>query len=234
MTMTRLPHNYPRNICAYCGATENLTDDHVPPRNLFPKPRPSYLITVPACTNCHSNTSKDDEYFRINLCLHEEAGDHPSAKANWGSIFRSLKRAQAKGLKKQFIKDIHNVQLRTASGLYLGNKVAYDVDLGRIRNVVERTIRGLYFAECSLPLGFDNEIEVYTNEDLELQNSDILDQLKRDIVNPLAAMTPKSIGDNVFLYRHQIIQEIPILSVWIVSFYEKVPFLCMTGPMRSA
>ena len=121
--MTTLPDNYPRNICAYCGSKENLTDDHVPPKNLFPKPRPSNLISVPACTSCHSNTSKDDEYFRIKLCLRDDAGNHPSARTNWDSIFRSLKRDKAKGLKKQFFKDIKKVRLRTSSGLYLGNKL---------------------------------------------------------------------------------------------------------------
>jgi hypothetical protein len=55
-------------FCVYCGATENLTEDHVPPQCLFPKPRPR-LIKVPACKACHAPTSKDDEYFRMGVCI---------------------------------------------------------------------------------------------------------------------------------------------------------------------
>lgn len=32
--------------CYLCGATDGLTDDHVPPKSFFPTPRPKNLITV--------------------------------------------------------------------------------------------------------------------------------------------------------------------------------------------
>jgi 5-methylcytosine-specific restriction endonuclease McrA len=69
--------------CAYCHATDDLTDDHIPPQNLFPKPRPSNLnlITVPACRKCNGSASKDDEYFRYCLCMCEKVGrDEQAAK----------------------------------------------------------------------------------------------------------------------------------------------------------
>ena len=50
--------------CYLCRATENLTRDHVPPENLFPKPKPSNLITVPCCKTCNEGFSKLDEQFR--------------------------------------------------------------------------------------------------------------------------------------------------------------------------
>lgn len=233
--MCELPKDYPRNICAYCGTSENLLKDrdHVPPKNLFPRPRPNNLITVAACKNCHTGTSKDDEYFRIKLCLRDDAGNHSSARANWDSIFRSLKRDEAAGLKKSFLSDLHNIHLYTPSGLYAGKGVAYDVDLERLRKVAERTIRGLYFAESKQPLGLNNEVHVYCNEDLELQPPKVLDQLKLTILNPIATKCPKVIGNNIFLYRHQIMEENPIFSVWVVSFYGKVPFFGMTGPQRN-
>ena len=231
--MCELPRAYPRDICAYCGTSENLDTDHVPPKNLFPKPRPNNLITVSACKNCHSETSKDDEYFYIKLCLRDDVGTHPSARANWDSIFRSLKRDEAAGLKETFLSDLHNIHLYTPSGLYAGKSVVYNVDLERLRKVVKKTIRGLYFAESKQPLGLNNEVRVYCNEDLELQPPDVLDQLKLTILNPIEMKCPKVIGDNIFLYRHQIIKDNPIFSVWVVSFYGKVPFFAMTGPQQN-
>lgn len=230
--MSDLPRDFPRDICAYCGTSENLTDDHVPPKNLFPKPRPNNLISVPACPSCHSGTSKDDEYFRMKLCLRDDAGDHPSARAIWDSIFRSLKKKEARGFQKLFLSDIRRVRLHTPSGLYIGRGFAYNVDMNRIRRVVERTVRGLYFAESCRPLGLDNDVRVYSNEDLELQPYEVLDQLRKTILAPLTKYTPKVIGNNVFSYRHQIMLENLIFSVWAITFYGYVHFLVLTGPQK--
>jgi 5-methylcytosine-specific restriction endonuclease McrA len=59
-----------KKTCAYCGSPTDLTRDHVPPKNLFPLPKPVNLITVPACKKCHSETSQDDEYFRVKILLY--------------------------------------------------------------------------------------------------------------------------------------------------------------------
>jgi hypothetical protein len=91
-------------------------------------------------------------------------------------------------------------------------------------------VRGLYFTESGNPLGLNNEVRVYADEDLEEQPVDVLEQLKQTILNPLATLPPKIIGDNIFLYRYQIMTENPLVSVWGVSFYGHVPFLAMTAP----
>ena len=49
--------------CVFCGALAT-TRDHVPPQGVFPDPRPTDLITVPACDICNNSTKLDDEYFR--------------------------------------------------------------------------------------------------------------------------------------------------------------------------
>ena len=57
--------------CYLCGKTGKetpegkLTREHVPPRNLFPEPRPSDLITVPCCGDCNHRAHEDDEYLRL-------------------------------------------------------------------------------------------------------------------------------------------------------------------------
>ncbi|MFH2069320.1 MAG: hypothetical protein ABII89_07680 [Candidatus Omnitrophota bacterium] len=228
--MRELPTNYPRNICAYCGATDGLTKDHIPPEQIFPSPRPSNLITVPTCGNCHSDTSKDDEYFRLKVCLREDAGNHPKARKNWDAIFRSLNRMEASGFQKSFFADMHNVQLSTPAGIFIGQQLGYDVNMIRIRRVVERITRGLYFAERGSFLGFHNEVRVHADEDLHQETKKVLDELSKNVLLPLAAQTPKIIGDNVFSYRFHITDENPAYSVWGFSFYGSVPFLCFTGP----
>ena len=95
-------------VCIYCGSTENLTDEHIPPKNIFPKPRPNniQLVTVPACKECNRGYSKDDEYFRLTLCMSQNVGDNPEARKNRDIIFRSLYRSDAKGFRNSFVKAI--------------------------------------------------------------------------------------------------------------------------------
>lgn len=47
-------------MCAYCGASNPETHDHIPPKGLFSPPLPPDLITVPCCARCHTGTSRDE------------------------------------------------------------------------------------------------------------------------------------------------------------------------------
>ncbi|MBI2601286.1 hypothetical protein HYW42_05030 [Candidatus Daviesbacteria bacterium] len=51
--------------CYLCGSSENLTKDHIPPKNLFTQPLPGNLITVDCCKDCNQKHALDDEAFRV-------------------------------------------------------------------------------------------------------------------------------------------------------------------------
>ncbi len=55
-------------VCVFCGVRDGTTKDHVPPKGMFPPPRPN-LITVPACVTCNGGASEIDERFRTMLSL---------------------------------------------------------------------------------------------------------------------------------------------------------------------
>lgn len=61
--------------CYLCGSTENLTRDHVPPEGFFPPPKPTNLITLPCCENCHWPLSLQDEAFRLWVASVANASD---------------------------------------------------------------------------------------------------------------------------------------------------------------
>lgn len=216
--------------CIYCGGQRELTNDHVPPKNLFPKPRPSNLITVPACTLCHSSTSKDDEYFRLKLCMSENVGDHPDADINRETILRSLNREQATGLKQSFFADIRKVQRKTNSGLYLRDTLAFNVDLERIFRVVIRTTRGLYYYEVGKRLNPNYDVDVHSDDTLINEPADVLENLEKNIIVPLFQKSPKVLGNDIFMYRYHITDEDPNFTVWALTFYGRVSFLVFTGP----
>src|SRR5262245_49333630 len=90
--------------CVYCGKFRPLTDDHIPPRNLYPDPPPDNLITVPSCRPCNGGTSKDDEYFRLCLTRREDLKGHPARDAVWPAVLRSLGRPEARGFARAFWK----------------------------------------------------------------------------------------------------------------------------------
>jgi hypothetical protein len=181
--------------------------------------------------------SKDDEYFRQMLCLKDDVGEHPDARAHWPAIFRSLDRTDAPGMKTSFARDIRWVELHTKSGLYVGKTLGYSVDKKRIRTVVQYVVRGLYFTETKYPLENDVSIDVYDEEDIKediaRHHIAFQHQLMETIIKPLAAQSPIVIGNNVFSYRFHIAPENPVFSVWGLTFYGRHDFLCLTGPPRT-
>ena len=68
-----------QNKCYLCESETDLTKDHVPPKNLFRKPLPSNLITVPCCKRCNGSFSKMEEQLRILV----SAGINRSADGEW-------------------------------------------------------------------------------------------------------------------------------------------------------
>ena len=54
-------------LCIYCQSREADSRDHVPPKGIFPKPRPSDLVSVPACQECNGGFAQLDEEFAFWL-----------------------------------------------------------------------------------------------------------------------------------------------------------------------
>ena len=90
MTKRRSRRRAP-TVCTYCGRLNPTSVDHVPPRSLFAKPRPSNLVTVPSCEPCNIGASQDDEYFRLTIALRHDLDD-PDADAAMDAAVRSLSR----------------------------------------------------------------------------------------------------------------------------------------------
>jgi len=105
----------PPGPCTYCQTVGPLTDDHVPPKLLFSKPRPSNLITVPACFPCNNGAGLDDAYFRLNVAIRENAGEHPNAEPIWKAALKDLTRDEAAGLRELFREDMKRGYAKTGN-----------------------------------------------------------------------------------------------------------------------
>jgi hypothetical protein len=100
--------------CYLCRDEDHLTSDHVPPKNLFPTPRPANLITVPCCRKCNESFSGLDEQFRAFITAAADAS--PVGKEMFRSKVcgSSFKRSPA--LRKQMGRGLTQGKMITGAG----------------------------------------------------------------------------------------------------------------------
>lgn len=216
---------FPKDSCVYCGSTKELTNDHIPPKALFAKPRPSNLITVPSCRSCNGDASKDDEYFRLMISMRHDTGDHPAVQKNLPSIYRSLQMPSKKGFKRALIGSMCEIEIATPSGFYLGTAEGYDVNLSRLDRVAARITTGLFFHEFGRRLAPE-----FTTCAYSVDGFSKADQKTKTLVHEtLAKITsgkPRVFGDGAFIYWLNKVKECDTTSLWVLQFYERINFLC--------
>jgi hypothetical protein len=212
--------------CVYCGKISEVHRDHVPPKNLFARPRPR-LITVPSCTECNGGASLDDEYFRSRLLLREDIQEHPEVARVQPLLFERLQRPKSAGFLRAVQQDIHKVDLVASSGLFVRRGHALNVDYERLLNVVERTTKGLYYHLRGKRLPDNYGVRVYDVSMIERQE---FERLYDRLAPVLRDSRPISLGKRVFDCWHYFASEDPNVSVWLLVFYGKVEFLAFTGP----
>lgn len=206
--------------CAYCGELKPITRDHIPPRNLFQKPRPQNLITVPCCEDCRGGWSADDEYFRLAVTVNSNAEGNPNAMKNHEVILRSL-RKPGKWKFAQHVNDsLGHVSVQTPGGIYLGRAPAIRVQAKRINRVAERIIRGLFFEEFKVPVPEGYEV---TNRMSQQGFGNALEGIKPSLFKPW-----REIGKKHFRYTYAQADEDPYSVVWLSILYDSLRFLGFT------
>ena len=225
----------PEWVCVYCGLEDpdvrDRTRDHVPPKNLFPEPRPSDLITVPCCRQCNSSASEDDEYFRVVLTSRIDTSDHPEAEKVRQRIFRSLQRPEATGF-TDLLRDIMiDVDVHTPSGIYLGKGAGIKIKHERLNQVAERIVRGLYWYTFQARLPNDWIAVCRSDAILTVNNKDMQESIAA-VFGPMLAKPPaRVIGNHVFKYWYKVEEDCEYSTVWFLRFYGGMDFICGTIPV---
>jgi len=192
-------------VCAICGEREATTRDHVPPKAIFPKPKPNNLVTVPACKECNNGASDYDDLFKVYLSMHTAGNSEIAMKLFREKTARTLKRNQALLNKireeSRKIPVVHNNgRIETRTGI-LWDADAHDA-------VIERTIRGLYFHHVGQPVPKDAEVCVQW-----------LHGVPKEIEEKIHLYKEVVIGDNQFVYKYIFYPDDPRHSLWIFEFY---------------
>ena len=216
-------------VCVYCGSTERLTDDHIPPKTLFPRPRPSNLITVRSCRKCNEGASKDDEYFRLVLSMRHDTGDHSAVKQILPSIYRSLQRSAQKGFQQALFDSMSEVDILSTSGIYLGTADGYNVDLTRLDRVAARITTGLFYHEVGKRIPSDFRVITYSADGIVNANTDAKTRIIK-MFDKVTSDEPRVFGDRVFVYWFKPVAGHDTMSAWVLAVYERVIFLCFVAP----
>lgn len=170
--------------CVYCGGPAG-TNDHAPPKCFLRKPLPSNLITVPACTECNSGFSADENLVRNLIALVSPRPELVAERQPDGRVTRALARdARLRGLIDG---------CRRQDGNY---ELAGDV-LTSFDRVLKKTVQGLYFGlyERFVPR---DQLHLTLISDQRLTTPEqVVDQVRppafRDITEePLPDITPSS------------------------------------------
>lgn len=192
-------------VCAICGEREATTKDHVPPKAIFPKPRPSNLITVPACHECNNGASDNDDLFKVYLSMHAADNNEIAKQLFQDKTYRTLKRNQnllgkirRESKKLNIVSDRGSIETRTG---VLWDSDAHDA-------VIERIIRGLYFHHVGHPVPKDSDLSVQW-----------LSKIPDELLPKLHLFNEVRIGNEQFIYKYVVYPEDPRHSIWLFEFY---------------
>jgi hypothetical protein len=203
----------------------NPNRDHVIPKQLFDLSNmPTKLYTLPTCPTCNSGMSQDEEYFRV--CLLGQSYGQPEATNLWtGPVARSLHRRDGR-FRKMLASDISpvavSVPFYSETGQYIGDSSAMKFSVPRVRRVLEKIVRGLYWKHTETLIG-DVPFDIYPFDPAVRHSPEAqLPHLRK------VAQTFES-GGNVLTYSFAIAEDDPHGSVWWLQFYSKPVFMVVTG-----
>jgi len=202
--------------CIYCNNEAN-SHDHIPPKNIFSKPLPNDLITVPCCDICNASFSLDDEYFMATLTLIENT----TPNSNKTALFEKLKRLKRRSNSAKFfafLKSSTGFRGKiTQSGVILPNQPGILINEDRIKTVLNRIIKGLVFKKigrfCSIVIIIlDNEPSLMPPN----KQATIF-----ELISLITDSPTINIGDGkVFSYKYAYPKTNPDYSVWLLTFFQ--------------
>lgn len=205
-----------RHTCAYCGEPAE-TVDHVPPRVLFSRPYPPDMITVPSCLRCNRGFQQDDEYVGNAILMRGDIAFSPSLRGADDKAIRALRRAEARPMSSRLLSTVREVEISTASGIFLGSAWVFDIDKTRLASFLRRIIRGLFYIVFSKRVPDNHRVgaSLTIDRDPELAASFNAALTGRPIVTACGGG---------FSYTWVEARDSPGSSVWMFSFHSKAVF----------
>ena len=205
----------PTPHCYICGATENLTDDHIPPKGFFPPDSRQNLITAPLCCDCHSPFGKMNEQMRVWISA-GAAATSENAKWIWknkvvNSTFKRSPTLQKYIAEKHFRK----MAIETPSGPVLADVIT--MPQSQVHPFIRRLTKGFLYS-------------FYPNHDYFADNFNVIYQPEASEAAELATKLSSCwVGNDVCRIWHGLTNDNTKCGVWIFLFYGAACFVCFHG-----
>jgi len=194
-----------KGTCAICGIVGPITDDHLPPKGIFQKPRPVDLITVKICATCNGSTSKDDEAFKAFMGIaagHTKEGETALRE----TVGRTL--AVNNRIKTDLATAARAVWVKTPSGIGIRKAIAVPLDRNAHDRIVEKMIRGLHYHHTGVVLADKATVTVNLHAGLT-----------RKLYEMAMQWNVRIVGKGLFVYRYLIPENQAYTSIWMFQFF---------------
>ncbi len=198
-----------KRICSYCGERPATDSEHVFPRNLYPASKALSRVqrlTIPSCNRCNKGWSDEEAHFRNVLALAGEPND--ARRELWETIIRRSFR------KSDGIRRVRNL-IEIMRPVEMDGKARHKVYPGedpRVVRIVKKIVRGLCHYHQVMSAVSENRVWV--------------DVLKYQIPGEfLSEMAYEHREQDIAEYRYQVLQELGIHSAWVITFFQRIPFI---------
>lgn len=204
--------------CYRC-ATVASERAHVFPRQLFLKPRPTNLPTVPSCEACNRSFGEDERLFAIATIDY----DHPYGKRLWDRQVRPrLQHERSAGFRTMLARSVSPLLVPRERGGAYGNPIHLDRE--RIKQVLSNVARGLAYHHAGdiLPTDIRFVYGIFG----------ALDAPAPEIIGQLATGAPvrQRLGQDVFAYQWASVPGENHATFTRLTFYGTRQFAVMTIP----
>jgi hypothetical protein len=203
--------------CAYCGVSVTGRErDHVFPSCLYPSSRSDSKVqrlTVPVCSRCNRGWSDDEAHFRNMLLVSGEPNE--AVRELWQTkTHRSFKEIDGHRRIRDLLEQMQRVETEVGErwAVYPGKDE-------RVMRIVRKVIRGLcHYHRIMSPV---SDQRVW---------ADVL----RYRVPPefLNEMEYHHREKDIAKYRYQILDDPPIHSAWLITFFERRTFIGMVSTLK--
>lgn len=199
----------PASLCYLCGVRPATSWDHTPPRSLFPNATQQKGYKLPACSDCNNLLSKDEEYIRDYFTI---GGQHPVARQVFQegtrkSYLRPYELLKIVTKLDRINRDLVPVKVVTPGGVIVGMDTGIKININRVKPVVVKVTKGLYFYHTGKRVPDDYSFAFYFQPPNTLP---ALLQKKTPLVGRF--------GD-VFCYKGILSKEDAFTSIWWIAFY---------------
>lgn len=196
--------------CAFCGGPAGKdTREHVIPSALYPDSKATsrvQKITVPACLACNKSWQDDEPHFRTMLLISGEANS--VVKELWhGPTRRSFRHADGDRRRREVASQL--VPVKRPSG---NRHLVYPARDPRVLRVVRKVIRGLCHKHNLLSPVSDRQVWA------DIQKFGIPPEFA-------SAFKEAHAEQDILRYQFAPLDDEHIHSVWILTFFERTPFL---------